>query len=350
MTKSTITREQLIKKAQEQIEFCRHTNITGEGRAHVNQCAALFEIALAVLDSEPDCKERKLFCSTDTARMIKVISASAVTEATPLYRHAQPVPVVPNGLRLALSNAGIAAPESDEMLAATCEKHIQALVTWVRDRKPFQSAPVVMDDRKLRSLFDSWFASDCSFDLSPEASEEDNIAWRESYWYVWQRCRAAMLQAGNSPVIPDGYVMVPKEMTDEIGEAIAMQANCCGGIALDIYDAMLAAAPHDIPALNSLQSVDSVADRWIPVSEQMPDDDDFVYIWPRPDFGVELHVGQYCECSPKGDGWYAQVYEQNYGIEWHPITVTHWMPLPAGPKEDINALIPLVSRNEQEVK
>lgn len=53
MTKSTITREQLIKKAQEQIEFCLHTKITGEGRAHVNQCAALFEIALAALDSEP---------------------------------------------------------------------------------------------------------------------------------------------------------------------------------------------------------------------------------------------------------------------------------------------------------
>ncbi|HGS6080682.1 DUF551 domain-containing protein [Klebsiella pneumoniae] len=53
MTKSTITREQLIKKAQEQIEFCRHAKITGEGRAHVNQCAALFEIALAAMDSEP---------------------------------------------------------------------------------------------------------------------------------------------------------------------------------------------------------------------------------------------------------------------------------------------------------
>lgn len=49
-------------------------------------------------------------------------------------------PVIPDGLRLALSNAGIAAPESDEMLAATCEKHIQALVTWVKDRKPFQPA------------------------------------------------------------------------------------------------------------------------------------------------------------------------------------------------------------------
>ena len=57
MTKSTITREQLIKKAQEQIEFCRHTKITGEGRAHVNQCAALFEIALAAMDSEPVVKK-----------------------------------------------------------------------------------------------------------------------------------------------------------------------------------------------------------------------------------------------------------------------------------------------------
>lgn len=54
-------------------------------------------------------------------------------------------PVIPDGLRLALSNAGIAAPESDEMLAATCEKYIQALVTWVRDRKPFRPAPVVPD-------------------------------------------------------------------------------------------------------------------------------------------------------------------------------------------------------------
>ncbi|HBW2982852.1 TPA: DUF551 domain-containing protein [Klebsiella pneumoniae] len=73
--------------------------------------------------------------------------------------------------------------------------------------------------------------------------------------------------------------------------------------------------------------------KWIPVSERMPEDDDFVYIWPRPDFGVELHVGQYCERSHKGGGWYAQFYEQNYGIEWHPITVTHWMPLPNPPKE-----------------
>lgn len=56
--------------------------------------------------------------------------------------------------------------------------------------------PVVPDDAKLRELFDSWFASDCSFDRSPAASEADNIAWRESYWYIWQCCYTAMLQAG----------------------------------------------------------------------------------------------------------------------------------------------------------
>ncbi|WP_227543608.1 DUF551 domain-containing protein [Klebsiella pneumoniae] len=112
----------------------------------------------------------------------------------------------------------------------------------------------------------------------------------------------------------------------EVDEAWSRGFNAC-------RSAMLADATHDTPDLNSVQSVVTVPGKWIPVSERMPDDDDFVYIWPRPDFGVELHVGQYCERSHKGGGWYAQVYEQNYGIEWHPITVTHWMPLPAAPQE-----------------
>jgi len=47
MTK--FAKEQLSAKAREQIAFCRNTKITGEGRAHVNQCSALFEIALAAL-------------------------------------------------------------------------------------------------------------------------------------------------------------------------------------------------------------------------------------------------------------------------------------------------------------
>ena len=233
-----------------------------------------------------------------------------------LHIKEQPAPVVPNGLRLALSNAGIAAPESDEMLAATCEKHIQALVTWVKDRKPFQSAPVVPS-------FEEWLSA---ANQKPLGCVKD--AMREEY----DACRAAMLQTGISAVIPDGYVLVPREPTEEMNKSGWAAMNEHDAIN-PTYRAMIAAATHDAPALHRVQSVVTVSDRWIPVSERMPDDDDFVYIWPRPDFGVDLHVGQYCECSPKGEGWYAQIYEQNYGVDWHPITVTHWMPLPAAPQE-----------------
>ncbi|HGO4162704.1 TPA: hypothetical protein ACK1B7_004039 [Serratia marcescens] len=44
--------------------------------------------------------------------------------------------------------------------------------------------------------------------------------------------------------VPEGFKLMPLEMTDEIGEAIAMEARCCGGIALCIYEAALAAAPE----------------------------------------------------------------------------------------------------------
>ncbi|VGD57670.1 DUF551 domain-containing protein [Klebsiella pneumoniae] len=148
-----------------------------------------------------------------------------------------------------------------------------------------------------------------------------------------------------SYVAPPGYVMVPKDLLSDLRDwahpEIEKYCEMWEGrrdsefpalrkVIADA-DALLAAAPQP---QNAQQNIPEIIPGWIPVSERMPDDDDFVYIWPRPDFGVELHVGQYCECSPKGDGWYAQVYEQNYGIEWHPITVTHWMPLPNPPKEE----------------
>ena len=36
-------------------------------------------------------------------------------------------------------------------------------------------------------------------------------------WEGWKACRAAMLQAGNSPVIPDTWIPVSERMPDEIG-------------------------------------------------------------------------------------------------------------------------------------
>ncbi|MBZ7124664.1 hypothetical protein [Klebsiella grimontii] len=51
-------------------------------------------------------------------------------------------------------------------------------------------------------------------------------------------------QAGNSPVIPEGYVMVPKEPTGEMILS-AMRDNETGSVA-EIYELMLAAAPQEV--------------------------------------------------------------------------------------------------------
>ncbi|MEB6438566.1 DUF551 domain-containing protein [Raoultella ornithinolytica] len=219
-----------------------------------------------------------------------------VRDGMPLYRHAQPapvVPVVPNGLRLALSNAGIAAPESDEMLAATCEKHIQALVTWVKDRKPFQSAPVVPS-------FEEWLS----------AANQKPLGWvKDAMREAYDACRAAMLQAGNSPVIPDGYRLQP----------------------ISEYEAMCA-------TVNS----DEWPQRWIPVSEQMPGSQEWVIVFAK-------WANQQVLCWDDVQNRWTDFEDQSYYADMF----SHWMPLPAAPQEargDINALIPLVSRNEREVK
>lgn len=205
-----------------------------------------------------------------------------------LHIKEQPAPVVPDGLRQALSNAGIAAPESDEMLAATCEKYIQMLVTWVKDRKPFQPAPVmpvvqcpfpcgwdslnelVVQDAAVvvRGLVDG--------EVVTEANRQAVIANNDRLLRVIAACRAAMLQskyrdlsqpvdpqiseyekimgqAGNSPVIPDGYALVPVEPTDEMIVAAMDSDDVTYNESDDtvfyvhhceIYKAMLAAAPQ----------------------------------------------------------------------------------------------------------
>lgn len=57
--------------------------------------------------------------------------------------------------------------------------------------------------------------------------------------------RCACVQAGNSPVIPDGYVMVPKEPTEEM-LAAAKEWTGLTSTAEVVYIKMLAAAPQEV--------------------------------------------------------------------------------------------------------
>ncbi|WP_227635983.1 DUF551 domain-containing protein [Klebsiella michiganensis] len=354
MTKSTITREENV-----QAVFDLKAGYT-LGLADVEILKRVARMALAAIDSEPVAYMYRDNLHSDARFSLESkignwspedINEHEISE-TPLYRHAQQ-PVVPRVTCWSCRNqVEISAIGGCDGYCPECDAPIDL------GEEPYtseQPVPVVPDIDELRLAFEAAERESVDgFNLHKYGIgyADDETQGR---WDTWLACLAAMLQesqksagesnncrscenvqdlqAGNSPVIPEGYVMVPKEPTPEMLAVINEAIKSMRGSAAT-YARVLAAAPHDTPALNSLQSVDSVAGKWIPVSERIPEDDDFVYIWPRPDFGVDLHVGQYCERSPKGEGWYAQVYEQNYGIEWFPINVTHWMPLPAGPREE----------------
>ncbi|ENA1176082.1 DUF551 domain-containing protein [Klebsiella pneumoniae] len=92
--------------------------------------------------------------------------------------------------------------------------------------------------------------------------------------------------------------------------------------------AMLAAAPHDTPALNSVQSVVTVPGKWIPVSERMPEVGVKVLCFPAEDEPIHAVFN--------GQLWLQDISWSNSDEPIDNVitcNVTHWMPLPAAPQE-----------------
>ena len=141
-------------------------------------------------------------------------------------------------------------------------------------------------------------------------------------FYHWMR---VAYEAGNSQVIPDGWTCNDKAnaalmMLDRIETVDPVDDDRIDGIKRIVRE--LAAAPHDTPALNSVQSVVTVPGKWIPVSEQMPEVGDIVLTA----MGGVVNVGE-TECSAANCRFFTSV------ISGRELPATHWMPLPAGPQE-----------------
>lgn len=259
MTKSTITRERL-----EQLANFKGAPVTRQEEQE------LASIALAAMDSEPDCKERKLFCSTDTTRMRKTISVSAGTEDAPLYRHAQQ-PVVSADL------LHTAASAIEDLLTT---KDRTGAGVWfdlpfrLRSAANEQTAPVVDADDN----FYSWFGRE----------------WAENYQH-------------------NQYTTAAKQMLGVMAES-AWKAGRRA--------AMLAAAPQSTGSEPA-----TVPGKWIPVSERMPEREVDVQVY-CPDKKEQMVA--YLESNELEGYFRFATWRTGDGIYCQP---THWMPLPAAPQE-----------------
>ncbi|HDS7909335.1 TPA: DUF551 domain-containing protein [Klebsiella pneumoniae subsp. pneumoniae] len=108
-------------------------------------------------------------------------------------------------------------------------------------------------------------------------------------------------------------------MLDRIETADPVDDDRIDGIKRIVRE--LAAAPHDTPALNSVQSVVTVPGKWIPVSERMPEDRTQVILWDS-EIG-EVTSGHYSHKTQT-------FYHCGDAIE---NEITHWMPPPCAPQE-----------------
>ncbi|SXN38970.1 Eaa1 [Klebsiella pneumoniae] len=100
-------------------------------------------------------------------------------------------------------------------------------------------------------------------------------------------------------------------------------------IARAVRAAMLAAAQHDTPALNSVQSVVTVPGKWIPVSERMPDDEQEVLT-------INKMGHRFVSFFDKHSGLFFDRLDAPAACCIEHVLVTHWMPLPAAPQEVTN--------------
>ncbi|HBW3337262.1 TPA: DUF551 domain-containing protein [Klebsiella pneumoniae] len=264
MTKSTITREESVQAVFDLKVGYRL------GFADIEILKRVARMALAAMDSEPVAftEKHEILNMHATGLYLRAWPADRARNAVegytiPLYRHAQPAPVVPD--------AYVRDERGRMMLNGVCEPKI-------------------------------------------------------GFGIGWNACRAAML---------DRQLVdhVDEESLTSINPAPAMGSLSKTGEVLHTNS----------PAQGGNSSV--IPDTWIPVSERMPPSRHEVLVgcwWgEKPRWCCKWATYIPGHPDAQSSGWLIP------GASWTP---THWMPLPAGPKEDINALIPLVSRNEQEGK
>ncbi|EPY1909767.1 DUF551 domain-containing protein [Klebsiella pneumoniae] len=318
MTKSTITREQLE-------EWVAQFDEDGGCDATDRQLEALIRQSLAAMDSEPVAfifkhPAGRLFWSlTDE-------SNKGHDDVMPVYAAPQPAMVAPvctcpsgdGSLRWPCPvHPGNSPAQSDCCPAQNCIHSAQGVdrpVAWHHTAKS-----------KEGNHGTCCFSYASSHDFGPRYEKPqsqphylpERLDYDRALHFLSTEPRKVTPETvigGNSPVIPDGSADMLRRWL-AFGRGM-QNAGCQLPHNLIVEsEAMLAAAQHDTPALNPVQSVVTVPGKWIPVSERMPELGDWL-VTDGCDFDVQLFNGE--QFIP--------------GFVWED-KITHWMPLPAVPQE-----------------
>nr|DAV78071.1 MAG TPA: hypothetical protein [Caudoviricetes sp.] len=249
-------------------------NIIETDHVQCGEAAALARMALAAMDSEP-------VFTLDAARKLKEGNYQ-------LYRHAQPAPVVFDAIDTNLIDA---LRLVQCMLDDYRERNYGDAQGWIRHINTHMSDYTEAHGDDAYSVLHNLITASPQSPGSEPATVPEEITSaieglkqslvdcnRYNYCFdavtrVENACRAAMLQAGNSPVIQEscsaqfgnfqhywhskGYVMVPKEPTEAMCDIrhIGVDVYCGitddneyysigGADAAKVWKAMLAAAPQ----------------------------------------------------------------------------------------------------------
>ncbi|MHB5980532.1 DUF551 domain-containing protein [Klebsiella pneumoniae] len=205
MTKSTITRERLQEIAED--GFLKH----GESKE-------LARIALAAMDSEP-----YGFTDGDRRGMIyKPEHSDRLSEPVPVYRHAQPAPVVPE-----TAHSSVIAEQLAHVLSGLkVTDHQRAVISCAVDRlnnvaQLLQLSPSAL---LVPEILDYQGAKELYNYLMTE--EEINATVN-----AWNACRAAMLAAatqspGSEPAtVPGKWIPVSERMPEDRSQVILWDAE-----------------------------------------------------------------------------------------------------------------------------
>lgn len=306
MTKSTITREQ---QRQILIDTAKHIISRDNTSPYSENLREIARIALSAMDSEPvawsnGCNKsvpaalRYLAenprpiggeSSFNTAHLYQMAREIELMAEAPLYRHAQP---------------------DASHLSRICAESYQIVGALAEALRIFNDVGVI---KALDNLSAQELIHDDVLPFSvPEAAQP-------------------------APVVPDDVLdalqkvaRIRLDMNDFDGDRRSIADCLCDAeeALIEVVNrraVMLVAAPHDTPALNSLQSVVTVPGKWIPVSERMPESGIRVLLY-FPYYAGHMEDGF---IDDVGDGPCHYLFDGD-SLSHEP---THWMPLPAAPQE-----------------